>query len=51
VLGERLELHPVDQSSRPTIGGTFWSGGERCCTDIGTRTIIAIRIDRVADLK
>jgi hypothetical protein len=31
-----------------TIGGTFWCGERPWrCTDIGTRTIIAIRIDRV----
>jgi hypothetical protein len=30
------------------IGGTFWCGGRQWrCTDIGTRTIIAIRIDQV----
>ncbi|HME23048.1 MAG TPA: hypothetical protein VKI44_17225 [Acetobacteraceae bacterium] len=30
------------------IGETFWcSGRERRCTDIGTRTIIAIRIESV----
>jgi hypothetical protein len=30
------------------IGGTFWSGGVRWrCTDIGTRVIIAIRLDHV----
>jgi hypothetical protein len=30
------------------IGGTFWCGGWHWrCTDIGTRTIIAMRIDRV----
>lgn len=30
------------------IGGTFWcSGGQWRCTDIGSRTIIAIRIDSV----
>jgi hypothetical protein len=31
------------------IGGTFRCGGGRLwrCTDIGTRTIVAIRIDRV----
>ena len=28
--------------------GTFWCGGGQWrCTDIGTRTIVAIRIDRV----
>lgn len=32
-----------------TIGGTFWwSNRQWRCTDIGTRTIIAIRIDSVA---
>jgi hypothetical protein len=32
-----------------TIGGTFQCGeGEWRCTDIGTRTIIAIRIDSVS---
>jgi len=31
------------------IGGTFWCGDSQWrCTDIGTRTIAAIRIDRVA---
>lgn len=31
------------------IGGTFRCGGQLWrCTDIGTRTIVAIRIDRVA---
>ena len=31
-----------------TIGGTFWCGALQWrCTDIGTRTIVAIRIDRV----
>jgi hypothetical protein len=30
------------------IGGTFWCGGHQWrCTDIGTRTIVAIRTDRV----
>jgi hypothetical protein len=30
------------------IGDTFWCGGQRWrCTDIGTRTIIAICLDRV----
>jgi hypothetical protein len=30
------------------IGGTFRCGGRQwCCTDIGTRTILALRIDRV----
>jgi hypothetical protein len=30
------------------IGGTFWCGGRHWrCTDIGTRTIVAIRIDSV----
>jgi hypothetical protein len=30
------------------IGATFWSGGRLWrCTDIGTRVIVAIRIDRV----
>jgi len=32
-----------------TIGETFWCSGRQWrCTDIGTRTIVAIRIDRVA---
>ena len=32
-----------------TIGGTFWCSGQQWrCTDIGRRTIIAIRIDRVS---
>jgi hypothetical protein len=36
------------QLSEFTIGGTFWcSGREWRCTDIGTRTVIAIRIDSV----
>lgn len=31
-----------------TIGSTFWCGDRQWrCTDIGTRTIIAIRIDSV----
>jgi hypothetical protein len=31
-----------------TIGGEFWCAGKRWrCTDIGTRTIVAIRIDSV----
>jgi hypothetical protein len=53
---------PNDPSSRPhrhaqvramkhadfTIGGMFWCGGRQWrCTDIGTRTIIAIRLDSV----
>jgi hypothetical protein len=30
------------------IGGTFWCNGRLCrCTDIGTRVVVAIRIDRV----
>jgi len=30
------------------IGGTFWCGGRTWrCTDIGTRTVVAIRIDSV----
>jgi hypothetical protein len=36
------------QHSEFAIGGTFWCGGRQWrCTDIGTRTIIAMRIDRV----
>jgi hypothetical protein len=36
------------ERSEFTIGGTFWLGGQQWrCTDIGTRTIVAIRIDRV----
>lgn len=36
------------QHSEFTIGGTFWCSGRQWrCTDIGTRTIAAIRIDRV----
>jgi hypothetical protein len=36
------------QHSEFAIGGTFWCGGRQWrCTDIGTRTIIAIRIDQV----
>jgi hypothetical protein len=32
-----------------TIGDTFWCSGRQWrCTDIGTRTIVAIRFDRVA---
>ena len=32
-----------------TLGMTFWCGGRQWrCTDIGTRTVIAIRIDSVA---
>jgi hypothetical protein len=31
-----------------TIGDEFWCGGRQWrCTDIGKRTIVAIRIDRV----
>jgi hypothetical protein len=31
-----------------TIGGTFWCGEQQWrCTSIGTRTIVAIRIDSV----
>jgi hypothetical protein len=38
---------PLDRSSL-TIGDTFWCGGRQwCCTDIGTRTLTAIRIDAV----
>jgi hypothetical protein len=30
------------------IGGEFWCGGRQWrCTDIGTRTIVAIRLDEV----
>jgi hypothetical protein len=30
------------------IGGTFWCGGKSWrCTDIGTRVIVAIRLDHV----
>ncbi len=30
------------------IGGTFWCGGQSWrCTDIGTRTIVAIRLNHV----
>ncbi len=36
------------QLSDFTIGGTFWCGGRHWrCTDIGTRTVVAIRIDLV----
>jgi len=36
------------QHSEFAIGETFWCGGRQWrCTDIGTRTIIAIRIDSV----
>lgn len=36
------------QHSDFIIGGKFWCGGWHWrCTDIGTRTIVAIRIDRV----
>ncbi len=36
------------QHSEFKIGGDFWSGDRQWrCTDIGTRTIVAIRIDRV----
>ena len=32
-----------------SIGGTFWCSGRQWrCTDIGTRAIVAIRIDSVA---
>ena len=32
-----------------TRGGDFWCGGRQWrCTDIGTRTVVAIRIDQVA---
>ncbi len=31
-----------------TIGGTFWCGSRQWrCTDIGSRTIVAIRLDEV----
>ena len=31
-----------------TLGGIFWCGGRQWrCTDLGTRTVIAIRIDSV----
>ncbi|MDK1492470.1 hypothetical protein QN219_20805 [Sinorhizobium sp. 7-81] len=30
------------------IGGDFWCGNRRWrCTDVGTRTVVAIRIDQV----
>jgi hypothetical protein len=36
------------QHNEFSIGATFWCGGRRWrCTDIGTRVIIAIRLDRV----
>lgn len=36
------------QHSDFRTGETFWSGGRQWrCTDIGTRTIVAIRIDQV----
>jgi hypothetical protein len=36
------------QLSEFKIGGTFWCSGRQWrCTDIGTRTAIAIRIDSV----
>ena len=36
------------QHSEFNIGGKFWCGGRQWrCTDIGRRTIIAIRVDRV----
>jgi hypothetical protein len=36
------------QHSDFILGGTFWCGGRTWqCTDIGTRTIVASRIDRV----
>lgn len=36
------------QCSDFRIGETFWCGGKQWrCTDIGTRTVIAIRIDGV----
>ena len=36
------------QHSELRIGGTFWCGGRQWrCSDIGTRTAIAIRIDSV----
>ena len=36
------------EHSEFTLGATFWCGGRQWrCTDIGTRTIIAIRIDSV----
>lgn len=38
---------PLDRSSL-TIGDTFWCSDQQwCCTDIGTRTLTAIRIDAV----
>jgi hypothetical protein len=31
-----------------TVGKEFWSGDRRFrCTDVGSRTIVAIRVDRV----
>ena len=36
------------QPSEFTVGGTFWCSARQWrCTDIGTRTIIAIRIDSI----
>ena len=36
------------QHSEFKIGGTFWCGGRQWrCTDIGTRTIVAMRLDHV----
>ena len=36
------------ERSQFKIGGTFWCAGRTWrCTDIGTRTIVAIRVDSV----
>ena len=36
------------EHSQFKIGAVFWCGGRQWrCTDIGTRTIVAIRVDRV----
>lgn len=42
-----IQLESVNHSEF-IIGNTFWCGGSLWrCTDIGTRTIVAMRIDRV----
>jgi hypothetical protein len=47
LLGRESETAAM-RHSEFVIGGTFWSGGTKWrCTDIGTRTVVAIRLDRV----
>jgi hypothetical protein len=42
------DLSSVTLHQEFSIGGTFWCGGHQYrCTDIGTRVIVAIRIDSV----